>query len=117
MTKTVKLSELIRRGAKKRPKAKGAYFKQVEGGIGSCAIGAAVEGAGIVRKAPGYLNLLNSDILSTLARKLGYDPFTRRVPNDGSIPGSNIFSYVTSMNDYTNMTREEIADVLEAKGL
>lgn len=89
---TLKLSEAIRIGAKKRPQCRGAYFNDYGE---SCALGAAAEALfGVNRMTFG------SDSL----RKLQ------------DLYGDLTVTTVIFMNDGGGQTREQIADWLESRG-
>lgn len=92
-----KLSKLIREGAKKLPKAKTVcfYFNPEHEAIGSCTLGAAYHGAG-------FEPVMDSDLV--------YNWFYANYPKIG-------VAAIYEANDALNMSREEIADILEAGGL
>ena len=91
--KITKLSEAIRRGAKLRPQCRGAFFANG----GSCAFGAAYEA-----------------ITGTTLKSGSSDGS----PLLGIVPGyiSVVRGMVLDMNDHKLMSREAIADKLEAMG-
>lgn len=87
----MKLSEAIRIGAKKRPQCSGTFFNDYGE---SCAMGAAME----VMFGASRMNVKIEHLKGA----------TDHLPND-------IYMDVISMND-GGVTREQIADWLEAKG-
>lgn len=95
--KTLKLSEAIRIGATYRPQVRGVWFSHANGG--SCALGAAWEGAfgKVTRETWAHANG------TELALRFG-------------IP-SSIISEIAKRNDQGLMSREQIANWLEAQGL
>lgn len=88
---TLKLSEAIRIGAKKRPQCKEAYFSNG----GSCAWGAAVEGLFGVDEETFSIGHINAAM--------------------SAVRHAGVVGMVIEMND-TDKTREEIADWLESHG-
>lgn len=95
-TGTLKLSEAIRIGAKLRPQGLGHAFKDGK----SCAWGAAYEGVGgEYNESLGYSNLVCDYLPSHFMQAFGTGEYS-----------------IACMND-NGMTREAIADFLEARGL
>ena len=96
------LSTLIREGAKLRPKARGVFFER---GC-SCAMGAAMEAAGV-----GY------DENATRVMAAGAPILPELFTSDEKFTalGEEIYRWNDSHD--VEMTREEIADALEARGL
>ena len=114
----MKLSEAIREGAKIRPQAFGKFFAEGEEQATSCALGAAMEGAGLV---PMPLNFGNA----------GYDTLRQEWPeieaqeitcpagckNDWRCEaGGSIEDIIQHLNDTCRWTREQIADWLQERG-
>jgi hypothetical protein len=97
------LSALIREGAKLRPKCTGTFFEEGR----SCAIGAALEASGVAYNE-------NGKAVSQLAAPLFPEIF--EAPNTFTALGREIYRENDSLGG-THMTREEIADLLEARGL
>lgn len=93
-TKQLKLSAAIRLGAKIRPQA----FRGFWSGRGSCALGAAAEGAGFA-----YGGEISRDVFWAAFHT------TRE-------PLAFLEVLITDWNDTHLMSREEIADRLEAMG-
>lgn len=102
----MKLSEAIRRGARRRPQAFAALFAEVEREgeqvIGSCAWGAAYEGVT-------GLHFQNSD-------KEGHDEIVERLAQQFPAAYSELYDQLCDMNDSDRLTREEIADFVERAG-
>lgn len=96
------ISVLIREGAKLRPKWIGTFFEK---GC-SCAIGAALEASGVPYNE-------NYRTVGELAAPLFPELFTS--PTSFTDLGSEI--YKKNDSQAVEMTREEIADFLEARGL
>lgn len=113
----MRLSEAIRTGAQLRPQAFGAFFRprRRDGRLGSCALGAAIDGAELIsdpwdRHAGELLELLRAEW-----PELGSDRCDL-VEALGSTTGP-VVDAITAANDALEMTRERIADVLAAHGL
>lgn len=94
----MKLSEAIREGAKLRPQAFRAYYQYREDVLCTCALGAAFEA--LHGKVPTTRRISVEEIEA----KVG------RIPND-------VFNQIINWNDGEKLSREEIADRLEAMGL
>jgi hypothetical protein len=108
----MKLSEAIRRGSRKRPQAFGEYFEEceIEGYqiLCSCTLGAACEallGTEEARKA------CIEDIEGTLRE--AFPCLSSTLEGERH----DYCSWIIRLNDAKKMTREEIADLLEARGL
>ena len=101
----MKLSEAMREGAKLRPQGFGSHFpgyhKHGEEGCTSCALGAAMEAAGIGPDAWHAWPAGQYTLAETFPHGYDYD----------------IVGRVLDMNDKERKTREEIADWLEGQGL
>ena len=89
--KTMKLSEAIRIGCAMHPQGRGAFFD----GFGTCALGAAAEARGWQP--------------STYAQGM----IEKFIPDVDKV---HWIGRIASMNDDEGMTREAIADWLEAQG-
>lgn len=117
----MKLSEAIRKGAVLRPKAKGQYF--VAGA--SCAIGAALEGAGLIPEGAPVekdFHLWPREMQDdTIEAMYGEWPFLVQAaqgrPVDIYCVWGDTHRSVVTMNDYQELSREQIADVVEREGL
>lgn len=92
----LKLSEAIRIGAQYRPQCQGAWFSS----DGSCALGAAYEALHGYGNIAGFQRIDNHG--NNLMEALGAPP--------------SFLGEITWRNDHAGMTREQIADWLEAKG-
>ncbi len=110
--KTLKLSEAIRIGAKLRPQHHGALFAHGA----SCAMGAAYEARFGTPGPEAWLCPLmtgcpHEEMIQSMEAEW---PFLLR--GNG---GTGLFGEITSLNDSPSrgMTREQIADWLEAQGL
>jgi hypothetical protein len=88
--KTLKLSEAIRIGARRKPQCFNCFFN----GVGTCAMGAAAEARGWT---PGYGNPYT------------YLPEVRNSK-------TNLGGQISSKNDHQSLSREQIADWLESQG-
>lgn len=111
----MKLSEAIRAGAALRPGIRGRYADyRVWGGAdtcsGTCALGAAYEG--ITGKPP---DTFSEDVTERLVDL--FPVLTTRYTGDGNSDDWNLLDAIVHRNDYQDMTREQIADWLEAQGL
>ncbi len=92
-----RLADYIRTGAKLRPQCKGDYWKEVDGVMGTCALGAALEAMG-------------TDVLkATSVPDLGFFMEEFNLSED-------LVNGVVNKNDTEEMSREEIADWLEKDG-
>lgn len=109
----MKLSKAIREGAKLRPQIHGDFFMPLaEGGLGSCALGAAAE---IVNGEPGFTLDLEDD-LTTAFPSLNHIVKGACIKSRGYVPGARLFDFIAVAND-DGASREEIADFLESVGL
>ena len=106
----MRISEAMRRGAAMRPQCNFILFD----GVGSCAIGAAMEGAGIEQNVmvnelctayPEWNPILNALVPYPLGREDISDPCCLQVAQAKII--------VMYLNDEHKWTREDIADWLE----
>jgi hypothetical protein len=113
-----KLSELIREGAKLRPQYFGSYFGlNDESFLCSCALGAAFEAAGgsIERYLPNPPDDATWDSpVDIFQEAIGYDPNSILVESMSGKPW--LESLIANWNDRDRLSREEIADKLEAMG-
>lgn len=110
---TMKLSEAIREGAKKRPMGMHKFFQYAEDGsrgIKSCALGAAYEAA---TGRTGMNSITVRRGLYAAFPYLAEQPFFENPKGHGV----GIDTVVACMNDDGGYTREEIADWLESIGL
>lgn len=96
MADKLKLSELIRIGAKLRPQCIGWTHSDFSGVWKSCAIGAAIE-AKLGQMPNGHTDC--DDIVNILGISM------------------TLMGRITQLNDKHGLTREQIADILEAEGL
>lgn len=106
----MKLSEAIRNGAKLHPQAFCNYRTMAaDGTIQTCVLGAAYEGLTGVLPPMGPLEgwLNDPDKLDPIERALA----------DAFGVGRGVFDAVTVWNDRERLTREAIADRVEAQGL
>lgn len=94
---TLKLSQAMRIGAKLRPQC---FDTSVSGGK-SCALFAAAEALGWEYHEPAH----TYEAIRIIKEKTGVNYGDSRVPD------------IVGMNDKNRMTREQIADALEAQGL
>jgi hypothetical protein len=112
----MKLSEAIRAGAKIRPQCHGGLF-QIDGGeIKSCALGAALEGAGLY--TPSEEEILASTTLLNKWSELGGGDYLCPSPRHPSEDTEefHLEILIEHLNDVHRWTRERIADWLEEKG-
>jgi hypothetical protein len=97
--KIKKLSDAIRLGATFRPQCRRTLFD-----LGSsCAIGAAYEALTGINTTEGYNLSTSPSVEGLLARRFGVS--------------MELLDEVIGWNDHERLTREQIADRLEAKGL
>ena len=112
----MKLSEAIKNGAKIRPQCYGGLF-QIDGSeIKSCALGAALEGAGLY--TPSEEELLASTTLFNAWPELGGGDClcpSKRHPSDDT-EEFHLEILIEHLNDTHRWTREQIAEWLEGKG-
>ncbi|SRR5258706_16343763 len=98
----MKLADAIRKGSQQRPQAFGDFFEKVEGQIlGSCAIGAAIEG---------YFG----DTTARIEELHTAFPILDKVvegPEQGM--RAELCNVITDLNDMCDWTRECIADWVE----
>lgn len=118
----MKLSTAIRKGAKMTTPFRGVMFKtdSTTHDISACALGAAligVKGKGILGKKsprPGTWSELLRGIFPELTEQ---PPGAWYATADHQAMGWPLFREIVYLNDLVRLTREEIADRLEAIGL
>jgi hypothetical protein len=122
----MKLSEAMREGAKLRPQSFVSQFQYVTGADGtivlcSCALGAACEAEALSRGQDGPEAIIGRNNLfgeggeAYIESKLFPYIWRPAFVNDG-IEGKSIGGLILGMNDNKRLSREEIADRVEALG-
>lgn len=106
MDKKLYLSDMIRLGAAMKPQAFGALH---DDNGGSCAMGAAMDGAGScgehsILNMPGYFDLINFG-----------DGKCDQCDYQGDVNNLSNLCIVAHLNDAHKMSREDIADLVEAR--
>lgn len=109
---SIKLSEAIREGSKRRPQAFGHLFNKVDSTWGSCALGAALEQVFNI----GPTSLMNSSQdLTALAQRCGID-LNQRCTDPQEQVSAKLHTTILRLNDEYHWTREEIAEWLASIG-
>lgn len=123
----MKLSEAMREGAQIRGQCSGVYF----GNFGSldylsCAIGAVIEGAGLMTPIIDANEVAGSLVSQALPGEWPEIHEGTICPDDGNCPHaggerlskyrSSLLNVILHLNDDHKWTREKIADWLESKG-
>lgn len=103
----MKLSEAIRIGAQKSKPTSGTLF-QTNGAVKACALGCAGIGAGLDMRPLGGEQ--RYDLL-----KQTFPQLLKQIDFGEGYPES-LYVKIYKLNDRTEMTREEIADWVEAQG-
>jgi hypothetical protein len=111
----MKLSQAIRIGSKIRPQCFGKAFALMadDETVGSCALGAALEGGDVIDKP------LTSETAYQYARLVLQewpDLDFETVPIPGESYSDSIVNGIETLNDKYKWTREKIADWLESLG-
>lgn len=113
MDKITKLSQAIRLGATFRPQCFGNLFQATDDGLGSCAIGAALEATGMIDPetycAQRKYDVDDANIILDLLARFHLCPV---------LHWNTTVKQIMALNDCTHSkSREYIADILEKRGL
>lgn len=113
----MKLSDAIRKGSEQRPQAFGTYFqtgKARDEIIGSCAMGAAIEGYTGLADDRGYSELLEAfPIIEHVKVLLPVEPIAKIEPPISWNTTFDLDDAIFELNDTYKWTREQIADWIE----
>lgn len=115
----MRLSDAMLQGIAKRPQTRGVFFGMDDFGeqaqLCSCALGAAIEGCGLIKRPTDLRGMLQGDLQDKILHE--YKVLNHRYIHPVRNVLETLVTIIVTLNDEYDWTREAIAAWLQEQGL